>query len=101
METEYKPNYVVHPGMILRDDLELMGMTQAELAKETGISKTIINGIIKGKRNLTAKYAVLLEKVIDEPAGFWLKLQSDYDETIARLELAATIDSDEFEDTKS
>lgn len=94
METKFKPNYAIHPGMLLLDDLETMEMSQKELSEKIGVSKTVINEIIKGKRDINAKIAVLLEKTIDEPANFWLNAQALYDETMARLELAATKDVD-------
>lgn len=88
METEFKPNYAIHPGIVLKEDLKLLKISQIKLSKLTGISKTVINEIIKGKRDINAKIAVILEEFIGfEPAGFWIKLQSFYDETKARLEL--------------
>lgn len=87
MATNFNPNYAVHPGRILAEDIRALKMTQVELANRIGVQKSLINEIIKGKRSINAKIAVLLEKVIDEPAGFWLQLQSKYDEIIARIDL--------------
>ncbi|MDR2201638.1 MAG: HigA family addiction module antidote protein [Clostridiales bacterium] len=93
MENKYIPNYAVHPGVVLADDLKLAKITQKELAVKTGIPKTIINEIIKGKRGINAKIAVLFERVFAYEASYWLRLQSFYEETLARLELEKGIDA--------
>lgn len=78
-------NFAVHPGMILNKYLKNIKMTQLELSRQTGINKTVINEIIKGKRNITTSIAIKFEKVFDMPVKFWCGLQSDYDEAILRL----------------
>lgn len=87
MATEFKPNYAVHPGILLREEIEALNLTQKEVSQKAGISKTIINEIIKGKRGINAEIAVRLESVLESPARFWLNAQSLYDETIARAKL--------------
>ena len=87
MATEFKPNYAVHPGILLREEIEALNLTQKEVSQKAGISKTIINEIIKGKRGINAEIAVRLESVLESPARFWLNVQSLYDETIARAKL--------------
>ena len=82
-ENEY--NYAVHPGKILKKFLSNLNMKQNELAEITGINKTIINELIKGKRSFTLSVANKLEPVFEMPAKFWRGLQFDYDEAIERL----------------
>lgn len=87
METEFKPNYAIHPGIFLKEDLLMLKISQSKLSELTGIPKTVINEIIKGKRSINAKISILLDEIIGfEPNGFWLKLQTAYDELVARLE---------------
>lgn len=90
METKFRPNYVIHPGILLKEEITALGLTQKIVAERSGIPKTIINEIIKGKRNISAENAVRLEKVLESPASFWLNAQSRYDETMARLKLNQT-----------
>jgi len=90
--TSYYPPIAIHPGESLRDSIEILGITQLELAKRIGISKKVINEIINGKAPITAETAVKLETIIDVPASFWLKLQSNFEETVARLELEKVTD---------
>ena len=80
------------PGVTLRDSLEALGMTQAELAERAGISDKTINRIIKGIDPVTHTTALALEKVLQVPAGFWLKLESNYREHIARQVEARTLE---------
>lgn len=88
METNFKPNYAIHPGAFLKEELSDLRLTQKSLSEKTGISRTIINEIISGKRNINADTAVKFESVLYSPARYWLNLQSLYDETQARLKLA-------------
>ena len=87
MEINFKPNYAIHPGVFLKEEMEMMGITQKALAETTGVSKTIINEVINGKRKIGAELAVKLEKALYSPAKYWLNLQAIYDETVARLKL--------------
>lgn len=84
MATEFNPNYCLHPGEFLKDDLSFLKMSQKEFAAKTGISKTIINGVIKGKRKVNALMALKFEEVIGEPAAFWLGAQREYDLFMAK-----------------
>lgn len=95
METEFKPNYAIHPGVFLKDEMEMLDVTQKTLAEETGVSKTIINEVIKGKRRISAELAIKLEKVLNSPAKYWLNLQALYDEAVARQKLES-VDSKNY-----
>jgi addiction module HigA family antidote len=80
-----QPNYAVPPGETLRETLETIGMTQAELANRTGRPKKTINEIITGKAAITAETALQLERVLGIPASFWNNLERNYREALARL----------------
>ena len=73
------PSEAMHPGEILREELECRGITQTELAKKIGISLSLLNELINGKRNFTIEYAMLIEAALDIDAEFWMNLQSAYD----------------------
>lgn len=72
----YKPT---HPGEILKDELEVRGIKQKDFAKEIGLSVTVLNELIKGKRSVTADTAVLLEAALGIDAKFWMDFQTQYD----------------------
>lgn len=69
-----------HPGEILREDfLKPKGITQERLAKDLGISFQRVNGIVNGRRSVTAETAWLLAGYFGTSASFWLNLQNIYD----------------------
>ncbi|MEI6045856.1 MAG: HigA family addiction module antitoxin [Chloroflexota bacterium] len=84
-KNEFKPNYAVPPGETLEETLEAIGMSQQELAERIGQPLKTINELIQGKTAITADTALQLEKVIGVSAEFWLRLERQYRETLARL----------------
>lgn len=73
-----KPSMLIHPGEMLKDEIEARGITQKDLAKRMGVSYTVFNVILNGKRPITTEYALLLEAALGIDAGMWLRLQADY-----------------------
>ena len=77
-----------HPGAILKSEFLLpVGLTQAQLARDLGISLNRINELIRGKRGITAETALLLSAYFRNSAEFWMQLQAAHDLTKARQEL--------------
>ena len=72
-------NYAIHVGVILKEHLEVLGLTQKELCERINVSTTIINELIKGKRNMNANLATKLVDVFGLPAKYWMGIQADYD----------------------
>lgn len=87
---QYIPDEVSPPGETLLETLEMLGMSQAELAERTGRPKQAINEIVKGKKEITAQTALQLEQVLGIPASFWLAREQNYREALARH--AQTVD---------
>jgi len=84
-ETEYHPDVFVHPGDHLQELLEEQGMTQVELARRTGRPVKTINEIVKGRISITTDTALQLERVFGVPAHFWVNLEKNYQEYLARI----------------
>jgi addiction module HigA family antidote len=72
------PSMLIHPGEMLKDEIEARNITQKDLAKRMGVSYTVFNEILNGKRPITTEYALLLEAALGIDAGIWLRLQADY-----------------------
>ena len=72
------PSMLIHPGEMLKDEIEARGITQKDLSKRMGVSYTVFNEILNGKRPITTEYALLLEAALGSDAGIWLRLQADY-----------------------
>jgi len=68
-----------HPGRLLKDDFEELGLTIAQAAEALGVTRQQLYNVINGKSAITAEMAVRLEKCVGGSADFWLRLQSSYD----------------------
>lgn len=79
--TPFEPT---HPGELIRDELESLGMTQAKLAERIGVSPSLLNEVINGRRSVSTEMALLLEASIGISAEIWLKLQVDYNMQLAK-----------------
>lgn len=73
----------IHPGMFLSETLEELGLTQAQFAKEIGVSPMRISHVVKGSRPVTAELALLFGRAFDQSERYWMNLQADYDLKIA------------------
>jgi antitoxin HigA-1 len=62
----------IHPGEVLKDELEEVGLTQSALAKHIGVLPKTINEICRGKRGISAEMAMKLSKALGGSPQFWL-----------------------------
>lgn len=83
--TKYVPFEASHPGSLILDEIKFRGINQADLAVQMSVQKSLLNEIIKGKRALTADIALLLEKILEIPAQYWMNLQSQFELDLARI----------------
>jgi HTH-type transcriptional regulator / antitoxin HigA len=74
----FRPDYAIPPGETLVEVLSDRGMSQAELARRTGLSTKHINQIVLGAATLSAETALRLELVTGVPAQVWTALESAY-----------------------
>ena len=69
---------LIHPGEMIKDEIQARGITQKELAQQMGVSYSVFNEILNGKRPVTTEYALLLEAALGTDANIWLGLQAEY-----------------------
>jgi len=69
---------LIHPGEMIKDEIVARGITQKELAQQMGVSYTVFNEILNGKRPVTTEYALLLEAALGTDAHIWIGLQAEY-----------------------
>ena len=81
----------IHPGEILADELEELGITPTELSRQIGVPPNRVTQIIQGKRAITGDTALRLGHWFKTSAEFWLNLQTAYDLRVAEKELAGII----------
>ena len=68
-----------HPGDLIRDCLDELGVSVTDGAKALGVTCSALSRVINRKAGVSAEMAVRLEKAIGSSAGFWLRLQVNYD----------------------
>jgi HTH-type transcriptional regulator/antitoxin HigA len=88
---EFAPDWSVHPGVILRRVLEESGIRQSELAERTGLTAKHINQIVAGSIGISADVALLLERALDAEAGFWIRIEADYQAYVSREKAKAQL----------
>lgn len=78
------PSQPIHPGEMIKDEIEYRGISQKDLAAEIGIPASVLNAVLNGKRAVTTEYALLLEAALGIEADIWLRLQADYNKQVAK-----------------
>lgn len=69
-----------HPGSILRlDVLPALDISVVHAARELGVSRQLLHGILAEKLSVSAEMAVRLGKWCGNDAHLWIALQRDYD----------------------
>lgn len=91
---QYQPDELLPPGETLAEVLDQIPMTQAELAKRTGLSPKHINQIVKGAAAISPETALLFEKATGVRARVWNNLESEYREYESRKEESARLAAD-------
>jgi addiction module HigA family antidote len=73
----------VHPGEVLKDELDELGVTPTEFARQIDVPPNRVSQIIAGKRAVTGDTALRLGHWFGTEPQFWLNLQSAYEIRIA------------------
>jgi addiction module HigA family antidote len=81
----------IHPGEILSDELDELGISAAELARTLHVPANRITQILKGQRAITADTALRLGKWLGTGAELWINLQKSYELRLAQHELAGEL----------
>ncbi len=74
----------IHPGEHLAQELQELGMSAAELARQLGVPTNRVTAILNGRRAVTGDTALRLAHFFGTSAEFWLNLQSLYDLRLAK-----------------
>lgn len=82
----------IHPGEILADELNELGLSAAQLARLIEVPANRISQIIAGKRNITADTALRLGRYFGTSPDFWMNLQKTYELDEARAALGPIIE---------
>ena len=86
------PRPAIHPGEILADEIEELGITPTELARQMAVPPNRVTQIIQGKRAITGDTALRLGHWFQTSAQFWLNLQAAYDLRVAAEHIGRAVE---------
>src|SRR5436853_6367413 len=81
----------IHPGEHLAEELEALGMSATELARQLKVPTNRITGILNGQRAITGDTALRLGHFFGTSPQFWLNLQSLYELRLAEQKAGKAI----------
>lgn len=85
------PITAIHPGKHLAEELEELGMSASELARQLKVPKNRITGILNGQRAITGDTALRLGHFFGTSPQFWLNLQGLYELRLAEQKAGKAI----------
>jgi len=68
-----------HPGEMIGDSLEEMGVSVNIAAKNLGITRQQLHNLIAGRSAIVPQMALRLEMAFGSTADAWLRMQANYD----------------------
>jgi addiction module HigA family antidote len=81
----------IHPGEHLTEELEALGMSAAELARQLKVPTNRVTAILNGQRSITGDTALRLGHFFGTSPEFWLNLQSLYELRLAEQKAGKSI----------
>jgi addiction module HigA family antidote len=82
----------VHPGRILKRELEGRGLSAAALALKLRIAPQRVQEIVTGKRAISPETALRLGRFFGNEPEFWLAMQASYDLAMLRATVGPKIE---------
>lgn len=68
-----------HPGEFLQEEIEERHLLKKDVAQALNILPHHLSEIFAGKRHISARLAVKLEKLLGVSSHYWLGLQMEFD----------------------
>ncbi len=84
----------IHPGEVLRDELEELEMSARAFAEELNVPSNRITAILNGQRGVSAETALRLSRYLGTTPEFWLNLQKMYELRQAQIEAGKSIEKE-------
>ena len=82
----------VHPGEILRDDIEALNLSANALSKALDVPANRIAGILNGQRGISADTALRLAQYFGTTPQFWMNLQTIWEIRKAEIKAGSEIE---------
>lgn len=84
----------VHPGELLAEDLQEIGISINRLARDTHMSLSRTSELVNGKRAITAETALRLARYFGTTPQYWMNLQARYELEVAQDQWAKRIQTE-------
>ena len=81
----------VHPGDVLRGELDELGVSQAAFARQIRVPPNRISQIVAGKRSISGDTALRLGHWFGMEPQFWMNLQAQFDLAMADQEVGQAV----------
>ena len=73
----------VHPGIILKGELDELGISPTEFSRQIDVPPNRVSQIISGKRSITGDTALRFGHWFGVDPEFWINLQSQFELAMA------------------
>jgi len=77
-----------HPGEMIGDSIDEMGVSVVDAAKALGVTRQQLHNVIAGRSAISPEMAIRLEKALGSTADTWLGMQMNYD--LAQIQAKAS-----------
>ena len=81
----------VHPGIILKGELDELGITPTDFARQIAVPQNRVAQIIAGKRSVTGDSALRFGHWFGTDPQFWLNLQAQFELAVTKQMIGETI----------
>ena len=81
----------VHPGSVLKEELETRGLSANAFALKLRVPPQRIQDIVAGRRGISPETALRLEASLGTPARLWLSMQAAYDLALAEAKFGDVV----------
>lgn len=82
----------IHPGEILKGELEELNLSANAFAKALDVPTNRITAILNEQRGISADTALRLARFFSSTPDFWMSLQCSYDVKIAKAIVGKAIE---------
>ena len=77
-KNKLEPSRPIHPGEVLKEELDYRGISQKKFAEQIGIPYKNMNDILNCRKPISEDIALLIEAALGIPAHIFVGMQMDY-----------------------
>lgn len=83
-KNKLEPSKPIHPGEVLKEELDCRGISQKKFAEQIGIPYKNMNDILNCRKPISEDIALLIEAALGIPAHIFVGMQVDYNMQIIK-----------------